>query len=53
VKTTMSARCARRTHRQEPITTWGRRVVAAPAHHHATDREAAIIAALLAELVTR
>jgi hypothetical protein len=53
VKTTMSARCARRTHRQEPITTWARSVVAQPARHHATEREADIIAALLAELVIR
>jgi hypothetical protein len=37
----------------DELVMWAKRVVASPAAHQATEREARIIAALLAELVAR
>lgn len=48
----LSFRCttSRTAPKQEPVTVWAAQVVADPAAHHATEREAAIIADLVLQL---
>lgn len=43
------SRCVKRS-KDDSLTRWARSVVAAPAAHHATPREAAIVGSLLAEM---
>jgi hypothetical protein len=43
----------RRPSNSDELVLWAKATVANPASHHATEREADIIAALLAELVIR
>jgi hypothetical protein len=52
VRTILAGRCVRRTtpEQQEPIAIWAAKVAADPAAHHATEREATIIADLLLQL---
>jgi hypothetical protein len=52
LRSIIAGRCVRRTipEQQEPIAVWARKVAANPSAHHATEREAEIVAELLAEL---
>jgi hypothetical protein len=53
IASTFACAHQRRRTGSDNLARWARGVVADPARHHATEREAQIVAALLAELVVR
>jgi hypothetical protein len=50
VKNRIAVRCARRAPKPQSLEAWARAVIAAPAAHRATEREAGMVADLLSQL---